>query len=82
MDADLRQITTLLMYFGGVALCFIRWPRVDRLHTVFCAAAAGLWLTCLAIEPKTRSWFFVVTAVYMLFISLFKPYRRQLGLKR
>ena len=78
MDADLRQLTTLLMYFGGVALCFIRWPRVDRLHTVFCAATVG--------APTSFRWVIgvlaVVTAAYMLFISLFKPYRRQLGLKR
>jgi hypothetical protein len=80
MDTDLRQIVTLLMYFGGVLLCFIRWPRGDRLHTIFCAVAAGLWFACLVFEPKTRGWWFVATAAFMLLIALFTPYRRRAGL--
>jgi hypothetical protein len=82
MEADVRQIITLLMFFGGVALCFIRWPRGDRLHVVFCAMAVALWFGCWVLEPKTRGWVFVGTAGYMLFISLYRPHRRRAGLER
>ena len=82
MEADARQIITLFMYFGGVLLCFIRWPRGDRLHLVLCAMAVALWLGCLMLEPKARGWVFVATAAYMLFISTSKPYRRRAGLTR
>ena len=80
MKTDLLQILTLFMYFGGMMLCFIRWPRGGRLHTALCALAAALWVGCLALEPKTRSWIFVATSAYMLFISLSKSHRRRIGL--
>jgi hypothetical protein len=63
-------LTTLLMFFLGVALCFVRAPKGDRWHAVLCAGAVALWLGVLLIDPRARTAMFALITGGFLIASL------------
>ena len=75
MTTDIQQVVTLFVFFLGVALCFVRWPQADRWHVVLCFIAAGLWLICLLLEPRTRTFGFGLIVANFLIIALSRPLR-------
>ena len=66
------DVTTLFVYFLGVALCFWRSPsnRGDRGHLTLCLTAALLWGGLLLFNPATRKPHFALTTGAFLMISL------------
>jgi hypothetical protein len=77
MTTDIQQVVTLFVFFLGVALCFVRWPQADRWHVVLCFIAAGLWLSCLLLEPRTRTGGFGFIVVSFLVIGLSRPWKQR-----
>lgn len=82
MATDTQQVVTLFVFFLGVALCFVRWPQADRWHIVLCCIAAGLWTSCLLLEPRTRTLGFGIIVVSFLVIGLSRPFKRRFELQR
>lgn len=79
MAADTQQIVVLFPFFLGVALSFWRWPQADRRHVVLCIVALGLWVGCLLLEPRTRTFGFLMIVSNFVIIALSRPIRRHFG---
>ena len=77
MITEVQPVVTLFLFFLGVALCFVRWPQADRWHVVSCFIAAGLWASCLLLEPRTRTFGFGLIVVNFLVIALSRPLRQR-----
>jgi len=77
MITEIQPVFTLFVFFLGVALCFVRWPQADRRHVVLCFIAAGLWVSCLLMEPRTRTLGFGFIVVSFLIIGLSRPYQQR-----
>lgn len=72
-------MTVLVVFFLGVALCFLRAPRADRWHVVLCFVAAALWGTLLLFVPSSRTAMFGVATVSFLMMGLSQVFQRRAG---
>lgn len=77
--ADTPSITTLFVFFFGVALCFWRVAQADRWHVVLCLVATGLWCGLLLFDPATRKPMFGVATSTFLIIGLAQYFQRRAG---
>ena len=75
--AETPHVSTLVVFFLGVALCLWRAPQADRRHVILCLIAAGLWCVLLIVDPGTRKPGFGFTTATFLFIGLSQPFRRR-----
>ena len=72
----MTQVTTLFLFFLGVALCFLRWPQGDRWHVIFCLVAATIWAGLLFFVPATRAAGFAFVTLSFLSLALARPLQR------
>lgn len=77
MCEDTRVLTTLLVYFLALALCFWRLPQADRWHIALCAVAAILWTAIPVFNPQTRTLMYGLGVLAFLMTSLSQPIRRR-----
>jgi hypothetical protein len=70
-------MTTLTVFFFGLALCMWRAPQADRLHVVLCLCAAALWCGPLLFDPVARNPPFGIAVITSLTIGLAKYLQRR-----
>ncbi|MEP7304115.1 MAG: hypothetical protein ABJA98_01230 [Acidobacteriota bacterium] len=75
--AGFPNLTPLILFLVGVAVCVWRIPQADRWHVILCIIAGVLWCSLPVFEPSMRSSGYVLVVVAFLVIGLTQPLRRR-----